>query len=61
MPFILLPVLHHSGATMMFTVVAAAMLIVILDVALLAPRTTGMPLDMLENSGQITNSRGKEA
>jgi putative MFS transporter len=61
MPFILLPVLQQSGATMMFTVVAAAMLIVILDVALLAPRTTGMPLDMLENSGQITSSRGKEA
>jgi len=61
MPFILLPVLQHSGASMMFTVVAAAMLIVILDVALLAPSTTGKSLDMLGNSEQVSMPRGREA
>jgi putative MFS transporter len=61
MPFILLPVLQHSGASMMFTVVAAAMLIVILDVALLSPSTTGKSLDMLGDPDQVTMPRGREA
>jgi MFS transporter, putative metabolite:H+ symporter len=55
MPFILLPVLQHSGASMMFTVVAAAMFIVILDVALLAPRTTGRSLEYLDETSQLSS------
>lgn len=54
MPFILLPVLQHNGASVMFSVVAAAMLIVILDVSLLAPSTTGKSLDLMNNSNEIT-------
>jgi putative MFS transporter len=49
MPFILLPVLNKSGATAMYLIVAAAMIIVILDIAMLAPRTKGRSL---ENIGE---------
>jgi putative MFS transporter len=45
MPFVLLPVLERSGATAMFGIVAAAMLIVVIDIALFAPRTTGLALE----------------
>jgi putative MFS transporter len=45
MPFVLLPVLEDWGAGPMFTVVAAALWIVILDIALFAPRTTGRALE----------------
>jgi putative MFS transporter len=45
MPFVLLPVLDRWGAGAMFTVVAGALWIVILDVALFAPRTTGRSLE----------------
>jgi MFS transporter, putative metabolite:H+ symporter len=45
MPFVLLPVLNHYGAGVMFAVVAAAMLIVIVDIGLFAPRTTGRKLE----------------
>src|SRR5438045_1304124 len=44
MPFILLPVLDRFGAAAMFAVVAVAMLIVVIDVVLFAPRTTGRAL-----------------
>ncbi|MEK5266715.1 MFS transporter [Weizmannia sp. FSL W8-0401] len=50
MPFILLPVLEHQGATTMFAIVALAMIIVILDISLLAPRTTGRSLEHIENA-----------
>ena len=45
MPFVLLPVLARHGPPAMFAVIAAAMLIVIVDVALFAPRTTGRALE----------------
>ena len=45
MPFVLLPVLERWGAGPMFVVVAGALWIVILDVALFAPRTTGRSLE----------------
>lgn len=45
MPFVLLPVLEDWGAGPMFTVVAAALWIVVLDIALFAPRTTGRALE----------------
>jgi len=61
MPFVLLPVLHSSGASMMFTIVAGAMLILILDVGLLAPSTTGKSLELVDHSGQIAVTGGKEA
>jgi putative MFS transporter len=45
MPFVLLPVLERWGAGVMFSVVAVALWIVILDVALFAPNTTGRSLE----------------
>jgi MFS transporter, putative metabolite:H+ symporter len=47
MPFVLLPVLEHSGPTAMFAAVAIAMLIVVVDIAVFAPSTTGRPLERL--------------
>ncbi|MHB1473889.1 MAG: MFS transporter [Dermatophilaceae bacterium] len=45
MPFILLPLLHHAGAGALFAVVAAALVIVAVDIGLLGPRTTGRALE----------------
>jgi len=49
MPFMLLPVLENEGATAMFIIVAIAMLIVVLDIGLLAPKTTGRSLENIES------------
>lgn len=45
MPFVLLPVLRQWGAGPMFAVIGAAMWIVMADVALFGPRTTGRALE----------------
>ena len=45
MPYLLLPVLSAHGAGGMFGVVAAALGLLVLDVALLGPRTTGRALE----------------
>ncbi|HEV3332087.1 MAG TPA: MFS transporter [Bryobacteraceae bacterium] len=45
MPFVLLPVLRHFGATVMFATIAGAMIIVMADIGLFAPRTTGRTLE----------------
>jgi putative MFS transporter len=47
MPFVLLPVLERWGAGAMFAVIAAALWIVILDIALFAPSTTGRSLEQV--------------
>jgi putative MFS transporter len=47
MPFVLLPVLTDYGAPAMFLIVAAAMAIVVADIAAFAPRTTGRKLDQI--------------
>ncbi|SEP51418.1 MFS transporter [Amycolatopsis saalfeldensis] len=47
MPFILLPVLQGAGATTMYAVVAGAMVLLIIDVAILGPRTTGESLETI--------------
>jgi putative MFS transporter len=47
MPFVLLPILHSAGATTMFAVVAAAMAVLMIDVAVLGPRTTGESLEAI--------------
>ncbi|KQL52217.1 MFS transporter [Heyndrickxia shackletonii] len=54
MPFILLPVLNKSGATAMYSIVAAAMIIVILDIALLAPPTRGRSLETIDGTNEQT-------
>jgi putative MFS transporter len=45
MPFVLLPVLQQWGAGPMFVVIALALWIVIADIALFAPSTTGKSLE----------------
>jgi MFS transporter, putative metabolite:H+ symporter len=45
MPFVLLPLLEQRGASAMFGAVALAMLIVVADIALFAPKTTGLALE----------------
>ncbi|UOF91126.1 MFS transporter [Fodinisporobacter ferrooxydans] len=45
MPFVLLPVLKQYGATTFFGVVACAMILIIVDIALLGPKTTGRSLE----------------
>jgi len=45
MPFVLLPVFRQWGAGAMFAVIGVAMWIVVVDVALFGPRTTGLSLE----------------
>jgi putative MFS transporter len=45
MPFLLLPVLRKYGSTAMFEVMAVAMGLIMLDIGLLGPRTTGRSLE----------------
>jgi putative MFS transporter len=47
MPFVLLPVLDRWGAGAMFAVIAAALWIVMADIALFAPSTTGQSLEQV--------------
>lgn len=47
MPFVLLPVLNRFGAGVMFALVAAAMVVVMVDVGLFAPQTTGKKLEQI--------------
>ncbi|MHB1653842.1 MAG: MFS transporter [Desulfitobacteriaceae bacterium] len=48
-PFVLLPILHSAGAGVMFGIVGAALLIVILDIGILAPQTTGKALENINS------------
>ncbi len=48
LPFILLPVLDAYGAGAVFTVVAVAMLLLIVDVGVLGTRTTGRSVDAVD-------------
>lgn len=53
MPYILIPILNSSGATWMFATVAAAMVILVIDVAVLGPRTTGRSVDAIAASPTV--------
>jgi MFS transporter, putative metabolite:H+ symporter len=58
MPFILLPLLHSGGAAALFTAVAAALIVVTVDVAVLGPRTNGRTLEgMNETAGPAAKLR----
>ncbi|SFV02497.1 MFS transporter [Alicyclobacillus macrosporangiidus] len=50
MPFLLLPVLKAHGATAMFAVVACAMVLIMIDVGALGPRTSGRALEEMNES-----------
>jgi putative MFS transporter len=50
MPFVLVPLLHGAGPNALFAVVAAAMVVVAIDVAVLGPRTTGRALESVNES-----------
>lgn len=47
MPFVLLPLLATSGPVTVFTVVAAAMVLVAVDIAVLGPRTSGRSVEAI--------------
>ncbi|QUQ64719.1 MFS transporter [Kutzneria sp. CA-103260] len=47
MPFVLLPLLSTSGPVTVFTVVAAAMVLVAVDIAVLGPRTSGRSVEAI--------------
>jgi putative MFS transporter len=47
MPFILVPVLAGAGPVAMFAIVAGAMLVLVVDVAVLGPPTTGRSLESI--------------
>ncbi|WP_245813994.1 MFS transporter [Rhodococcus marinonascens] len=49
MPFVLVPLLHHAGAGIVFAVVAGAMIAMVLDIGLLGPRTTGRALESVNS------------
>jgi MFS transporter, putative metabolite:H+ symporter len=49
MPFILLPVLHAHGAGAMFSYVAIAMVVIMLDIGILGPKTTGVSLETVNS------------
>jgi MFS transporter, putative metabolite:H+ symporter len=49
MPFVLLPILNRYGAGAMSAAIAAAMAIVIVDIAALAPSTTGRALEAIQS------------
>jgi putative MFS transporter len=61
MPFILIPVLDEAGAGAMFGVVATAMVILMVDIAVLGPRTTGESLESITAvSGEPARERTTE-
>jgi putative MFS transporter len=43
-PFVLVPVLNDGGVGALFAIVSAAMIVVVIDVSVLGPRTTGRRL-----------------
>ncbi|MGI5129523.1 MFS transporter [Pseudonocardia sp. CA-107938] len=47
MPFVLVPVLSGAGPAAMFAIVAAAMVVLVVDVAVLGPPTTGRSLEAI--------------
>ncbi|SDZ10315.1 MFS transporter, putative metabolite:H+ symporter [Amycolatopsis xylanica] len=53
MPFVLLPVLTGSGPGAMFAIVAGAMMILIVDVALLGPPTTGRSVESIADGSTM--------
>lgn len=48
MPFVLIPLLDGTGPTVLFVVIALALVLVAADIAVLGPRTTGRTLDAVE-------------
>ncbi len=50
MPFLLLPILHADGAVAMFSVVAVAMVLIMIDIGVFAPRTTGIDLETVNKT-----------
>jgi putative MFS transporter len=59
MPFILLPVLKQDGATAMFSVVAIAMVIIMLDIGIFGPKTTGLALERV-NENKLVNPNAND-
>ena len=45
MPFVLLPILNKAGPEAMFAAIGLAMLLLIIDIAVFAPSTTGLAVE----------------
>ncbi|MEU6572642.1 MFS transporter [Streptomyces sp. NPDC046805] len=54
MPFVLVPLLHDRGPSAVFGVIVAAMVVVIADVAVLGPKTTGLSLESINTRHDAT-------
>ena len=50
MPFLLMPLLHHAGADLVFLTIALALAAAAVDIAVLGPRTTGRTLDSVNTA-----------
>jgi MFS transporter, putative metabolite:H+ symporter len=50
MPFLLIPLLHHAGADLVFLTIALALAAAAIDIAVLGPRTTGRTLDTVNTA-----------
>lgn len=59
MPFVLVPLLHGQGPGAVFTVVVAAMCVVMADVAFLGPRTTGLSLERINDAERSTQAEAE--
>ncbi|WP_438938623.1 MFS transporter [Alicyclobacillus suci] len=55
MPFILLPILKQDGATAMFCIVAVVMVVIMLNLGLLGPKTTSVAMERV-NESQLAES-----
>jgi putative MFS transporter len=50
MPFVLVPLLNHNGSSAVFIVIGIAMALVITDISVLGPKTTGRSLEQVNAS-----------
>jgi putative MFS transporter len=57
MPFVLIPLLDGAGPTVLFVVIALALVLVATDIAVLGPRTTGRSLDAEQPEPEEVPSR----
>lgn len=61
LPYILIPVLGSFGPGAVFTVVAVAICVLIVDVLVLGPRTTGISLEAAAGAGEPLPRTGRRA
>ena len=60
MPFILVPVLDAAGVNAMFGVVAAAMVVLCVNVGVFGPRTTGLSVDLVALDTELDRATSEQ-